>query len=121
MKKFILALLLTFALAAPALAQVSVPNTFVTGTPILASEMNANFDALESGSLNRAGGTITGNIVVDPGVTIDGVDISATIGPTANLSINSLTTAANAVIGTTLAVTGNVAINTNKFNITASN
>ena len=42
-----LSLLLTVSLSANA-QTVSVPNTFADGTPALASEVNANFDALES-------------------------------------------------------------------------
>jgi hypothetical protein len=72
-------------------AQISVPNTFVTGGRILASEMNANFDTLESNSLNRATGTITGNISVDSGVTIDGIDIGAVLGGTGTPTFSTVT------------------------------
>lgn len=61
-------------------AQVTVPNTFTSGTTASASQVNANFSALSAGALNRTGGTITGNIAVDSGFTIDGVDISAVLG-----------------------------------------
>ncbi len=61
-------------------AQITVPNTFVAGTTASASQINANFSALATGSLNRAGGIVTGNITVDPGFTIDGVDVSAVLG-----------------------------------------
>ena len=58
-------------------AQVTIPNTFVAGTTIFSADVNENFTALGAGALNRTGGTITGNIAVDNGITIDGRDISA--------------------------------------------
>lgn len=96
-----------FLLASSASAQVSVPNTFVTGGRILASEVNANFDALESGALNRAGGTITGNIVVDSGITIDGIDVGAVLGGTGTPTFASVT-ATTFTGNLTGNVTGNV-------------
>lgn len=58
----------TFVLAAVAIAagsilvtgQVTVPNTFVNGTVADATQVNANFNALATGALNRTGGTMTG-------------------------------------------------------------
>lgn len=107
MKRVIIALGLLALLAGPVSAQVSVPNTFVTGGRILASEMNANFDALENDSLNRDGGTITGAIVVDPGITIDTIDISAVLGGTGTPTFTSVTSGlfTGPLTG---AVTGNV-------------
>lgn len=67
-----LALLLVPALAS---AQISPPYVFTARTPILSSQVNANF-AMFADALNRTGGTITGNITVASGITIDGVDIS---------------------------------------------
>lgn len=97
-----------------AFAQVSVPNTFVTGTRIYASEVNANFSALASDALNRTGGTITGNITVSGGVTIDGVDVGtlATSGtPTfSKLTLSSTASDALDVGGGINAGTGNVNI-----------
>lgn len=75
MRAKILALLLALW-AIPANAQITPSYIFVARTPILSGEVNANF-ALLANALDRTGGTITGNIAVDPGVTIDGVDISA--------------------------------------------
>jgi hypothetical protein len=112
MKRLLITLLLLASFGNAANAQVSVPNTFVTGTRILASEVNANFDALESGALNRAGGTITGNIVVDSGITIDTIDISAVLGGTGTPTFATITvTGAGSIgtsltVGTTLGVTG---------------
>jgi hypothetical protein len=121
MKKILGAIVILFGMSMGASAQVSVPNTFVTGTPILASEMNANFDALESGALNRTGGTITGNIAVDSGITIDSIDIGAVLGGTGTPTFSTLTVTGAATVGSTLGVTGNFAINTNMFNVTAAN
>jgi hypothetical protein len=69
---------LLIALLAPrvAEAQISVSNTFSPGGTIYSAEVNQNFTTLSSNALNRTGGTITGNISVDAGVTIDGVDLS---------------------------------------------
>ncbi len=120
MKKIFSLLLMLALFAQPTLAQVSVPNTFVTGTPILASEMNANFDALESGSLNRTGGTITGNIAVDSGITVDGIDIGSVLGGTGTPTFSTLTVTGATSLQSTLNVTGNFAINTDKFNVTAA-
>lgn len=69
-------LLLVLLAPTTAKAQVTLPNSFSAGGTIYSSEVNANFTELASKSLNRAGGTITGNINVDAGITIDGVDLS---------------------------------------------
>ena len=58
---------------------ITPPNTFVTGTRIVAADVNENFDELGAKALNRTGDTITGTIAVDSGITIDGRDISADI------------------------------------------
>ena len=155
MKKILLTLLLVVGLATTAAAQITPPYTFVAGQPILSSQVNANFAKL-SDALNRTGGTITGNITVSNGVTIDGVDISALASPNTfeagsrgvidapaysfssdpdtgmwsqgtgyiNWSINGsqymvLSTAKLSVTGG-LDVSGNVAVNTNKFTVDAT-
>jgi hypothetical protein len=74
-------LLLAFAFAvglstAAAAADITIPYTFVSGTTILSSQVNANFQALATKALNKTGDTITGTIAVSGDVTIDGVDIS---------------------------------------------
>lgn len=91
MKKLSLIVGMLLLLASSAHAQITVPNTFVTGGRILASEVNANFDALESDSLNRTGGTITGNITMGSGVTIDGIDIGAVLGGTGTPTFSTVT------------------------------
>ena len=79
MKKLLVTLLLLFA-PTMAMAQITPPYTFTAGTPILSSQVNANF-AMFADALNRTGGTITGNITVATGITIDGVDISDLASP----------------------------------------
>ena len=76
MKKLVLALMLVLA-ASSASAQITVTNSFSTGQVITAAAMNTNFQTdLGNNALDRTGGTITGNIVVDSNITIDGVDVS---------------------------------------------
>ena len=72
-------LLLVLLAPSVARAQVSVPNTFAPGDVIYSAQANANFAALSADSLNRTGGTLTGNMTVSPGITIDGVDLSVGI------------------------------------------
>lgn len=69
--------------ALPATAQVTVPYpTFVVDTVADPDQVNANFAALSNNALNRAGGTLTGNMTVSGGVTIDGIDLSSVLGAT---------------------------------------
>lgn len=77
MRKWQVGFVLGALMAMFGMAQITVPNTFVTGTTISSSAMNANFDEIESKALNRTGGTLTGNLSANSGVTIDGRDISA--------------------------------------------
>ena len=72
-------LLLVLLSPTVAKAQVNIPNTFAPGDVIYSSQANANFSALGTNSLNRTGGTLTGNITASSGVTIDGVDLSVGI------------------------------------------
>lgn len=79
-----------FVLAAVAIAagsilvtgQITVPNTFVNGTVADASQVNANFNALATGALNRTGGTMTG--------TINSRDITPTVDATYSLGTGAL-------------------------------
>ncbi len=98
-KKSMLAIIMTLALLAGASAQITVPNTFVPGTSISSSAMNANFDTLEADALNRTNGTITGNITVSSGVTIDGIDVGAMLGGTGNATFASITVSGVALVG----------------------
>ena len=85
---------------------ISIPNIFLDNTLILSDEVNENFAELGQRALNSAGDTITGNIEVDGGITIDGVDISEALGLAGNLNITSLHTSGNVDIDGTLNVDG---------------
>jgi hypothetical protein len=58
-------------------AQVTGLNSFSPNTRILSADVNFNFTKLGDEALRRQGGVLIGNITVDPGITIDGVDLSA--------------------------------------------
>ena len=79
---------------------ISIPYAFTANTDILSAQVNANFDALLN-ALDKRGDTLTGNLTVASGVTIDGVDISAVIGTG----------------GTLLAVDGSAVTNLNASNL----
>lgn len=113
MLKWVLTLVLIAALWAQPWAQITTPHVFITSVPV--SQLNTNFSTLGSGALNRAGGTITGNITVNSGVTIDGVDISAQLSGTgtptfAGVTITGTGASALDVAGGINAGTGNVGI-----------
>lgn len=109
MKKFLAAVAATLLLcAAPAHAQITIPNTLTAGATIRAADLNTNFSSLGSDALNRTGGTVTGNIAVSGGITIDGIDIGATVCTTCTLTVKDLVLATPA---TGLTVAGNVIIN----------
>lgn len=84
MKTLFRTLAIVLTLALPASAQVPVPNVFAAGDVIYSADVNANFNALASDALNRASGVVTGNMTVNAGVTIDGVDIGAWLGQAVN-------------------------------------
>jgi hypothetical protein len=92
MKKLLMAIAFLL-LPVLANAQITPPYTFTAGTPILSSQVNANF-AKFADALNRTGGTITGNITVAAGVTIDGVDISDLSNPATFEAVNGGTVSA---------------------------
>lgn len=108
----VLLAVLALTLSVP-MAQITVPNVFTTSVPV--SQLNSNFSTIGSGALNRAGGTISGNIAVDSGKTIDGVDISAVLGGTgtptfSTLALSSTGASALDVAGGINAGSGNVGI-----------
>lgn len=115
MKKLLLLLVLLFT-ATAASAQVTIPNTLVAGTTIRAADLNTNFATLGNASLNRlSGGNISGNVTLDGGITVDGIDISATIctscTPTlSKLTLSNTSSTAFTVGGGITAGTGAVAI-----------
>ena len=74
MRRILLSLSLLLTVSLPANAQtVSVPNTFADGTPALASEVNANFDALES-AVNGINCATAADVVCNPAVSCPACD-----------------------------------------------
>lgn len=93
MKRKLTALLLGLLLVAAGAvtkAQISVPNTLTSGTKIQASPLNTNFSTIADAALNRTGGNLTGNLTANEGVTIDGVDIGASVCLTCTASFKNL-------------------------------
>lgn len=83
--------------AAPVCAQITVPNTFTAGETIRAADINTNFSTIAADALNRlSGGNLSGNVTADPGITIDGIDLSATVCPTCTPTFQDLTLASPA-------------------------
>lgn len=76
---------------------ITIPYTFSTLTTISSTEVNGNFTAMLN-ALDKRGDTLTGNLLVSAGITIDGVDISAVLGAGGTLPAvdGSLVTALNA-------------------------
>lgn len=112
MKKWGLALLMVLALAVPSSAQITV-SSFTTSVTV--NGLNGALSTIGGQALNRSGGTITGNIAVNSGVTVDGVDISAALGGSGTPTFSTLTlssTGASAldVAGGINAGSGNVGI-----------
>lgn len=95
-------------------AQITLPyGPWSTSVPV--SQLNTNLTTLSSSALARNGGTITGNISVNSGNTIDGVDISAALGGSGTPTFSTVTltgTGASAidVAGGVNAGSGNVGI-----------
>lgn len=96
MRRWILSVLIAslaavgFSLTHSASAQISVPNSFVAGTVASADKVNQNFITLGQQAVNRAGGVLTGNLAANPGVTIDGIDISASLCTTCSAVFSSV-------------------------------
>lgn len=87
-----------------AAAQVTIPNVFVAGTVADPDKVNANFTTLGALALNRGGGTLTGNLAANAGVTIDGIDIGAALCPSCAASFS--TVSATTVSATTFSGSG---------------
>jgi hypothetical protein len=121
LKRFALALIVAALLASPAVAQISVPNTLTSGQTIKAGDLNTNFSALANSSLNRlSGGTITGNITMSPGVTIDGIDLSVAVCSTCAANFASIATSGAILAGTTLTVGTNLTLTSPSTGITVN-
>jgi len=92
MKRILIGLALAMGLAIVVSAQIAVPNTLTAGSTIKAADLNTNFTTIANHSLDRlSGGLISGNITVAAGVTIDGVDIGATVCATCSPTFKDLT------------------------------
>lgn len=92
--------LLSLLLGAPALGQVTGPPfVFVSGTVINPDEVNLNYSTIYAAALNRAGGTMTGNLLFSADNTLD-------IGASGATRPRDLFLGRNAAIGGTLGVTG---------------
>jgi hypothetical protein len=90
----------------PASAQITITYTFTNGQAADADQVNANFAALSSQALNRTGGTLTGNLAANAGVTIDGVDVGAVLGGTGTPTFSTVTVTSAAA--SALTVTGGI-------------
>ena len=100
MLKRIFIFLLVFVVGiGPLSAQITITNTFSPFTVISASKFNENFTTLGDLALNRTNGTISGNITVSNGVTIDGVDLSAFFIGSGKIFISNDTSTAIDVTG----------------------
>jgi hypothetical protein len=78
MRKLLLPLAVVLGLATATVyaADIVIPYSFTSGTTILSSEVNANFNAIASGAVSKTGSTMSGALALDSNVTVDGVDIS---------------------------------------------
>jgi hypothetical protein len=110
MNRYLISLLLVFFTASEAFSQITIPNTFSPNTVAQSALVNANFSQVGSLALNRSGGNITGNITADGGVTIDGIDIGATICTTCDPTFDDLTLDTLAAVSATFSSTGAAAI-----------
>ncbi len=96
-RAFLIACIIFICSLAISDAQITPTNAFSNGQVISATTMNENFDDLGGSALKRDGsGTITGNVAVDAGITIDGVDIS-------EINVNALDKTGDTI-------TGNIAV-----------
>lgn len=88
---------------------ITIPNEFTAGTTIVSDDMDENFAEIAAKALDKTGDTITGNISVGPGVTIDGRDISADLDQAVKTT-SSPTHAALTLTGGLTAGSGTVGI-----------
>lgn len=123
-KRLLLGGLFFVLVPASAGAQITGLNTFSPNTRILSADVNFNFTKLADEACRRQGCTLTGNMTVSSGVTIDGIDLSAwldqSVQTTASPTFAALTITGAGTYGSTLGVTGDFAVNTNKFTVAAS-
>lgn len=107
--RILLSFILLGMLALPVGATISIPHVFVGHTTIASADLNSNFSTLGDKALNRTGDTLTGNLAVNAGVTIDGADISVYLN---GGKVNAMATGVDSVKagGGITAGTGNVGI-----------
>lgn len=104
MRKHIVAVLMLIGLLVqPTAAQITIPNTFTPFTTISSNSVNQNFTEIGNKALNRTGGTMTGNLTLDPNVTVDGLDLSDFLTATQILTqvVGSAATPSYSVVGDT--------------------
>lgn len=108
------------ALVFPALAsaQITGLNSFSPNTRILSADVNFNFTKLADEACRRQGCTLTGNMTVSAGVTIDGVDLSDWLDQSVKVAASP--TFASLTLTGALTVAGDVAVNTNKFTVASA-
>ena len=75
----LLLLVLLLSAASSAQAQVTIPNTFTDGTPALASEVNANFEALAS-AVSASECATPADVVCNPNVSCPAAPACDTLG-----------------------------------------
>lgn len=92
---------------------MSIPRsyTFVAGTTIDSAQVNQNFADIGDNALDRRGDTITGNIAVNNGITIDGIDLSVDVAKKGSVQTitGAWTFSAALVASSTLAVSSTAA------------
>lgn len=106
LKSLVLAIVAVALATTVTLAQITVPNTFTSGTTISSSQMNANFSAVTS-ALNRTGGTMTGTLTaqqITPSSTAT-YDLGTSL-----VKFRDAWFSRNVDAGGTLSVTGNTTV-----------
>lgn len=104
LKKLSAIALLVGLMILPSMAQITGITSFTTSVPV--ATLNSNFSTLASGAVSRSAGSVTGNMTVANGVTIDGVDIGATLGGTGTPTFAGVTITGSG--GSALDVTGGI-------------
>lgn len=122
MKK-ILAALVMLALPVSAAAQITVPNVFTTRQVISSSKMNQNFDEIEVKALNRTAPVLQATLDFDVSGAYDlgtSAHKARDLWLSRNASIGGTLEVTGASALSTLGVSGDVTVNTNKFTVSAS-
>lgn len=115
MKKTLFALLMAIGLALPASAQISIPNSFTPNTRIVSADVNENFTELGDKSLNRGGGTATGDIIFATKIVPDadgGADIGTTLLRFGTAYVDNLEVTTDLTVGGNFNLTGDIVAST---------